>query len=194
MFDGTSWLFKILYFLTAMSPAYFLFIFTQVKLGVIGSIGLFLIISLCTIPLKIMIEKSADEGVKTPKYEVTKIETKNGEIPSFLLGVILPSVIGGADNFIMNLIIFIVLQLCLFILMIKSSSILPNVLLIFMGLNIFEMEDGKYIFSSRKKLVEIDETTTNTLSVPTGETIIDVKVNNLNPVDTYYKLLYLKNQ
>ncbi|CDI46125.1 hypothetical protein [Lactococcus lactis] len=159
MFDGTSWLFKILYFLTAMSPAYFLFIFTQVKLGVLGSIGLFLIISLCTIPLKIMIEKSADEGVKTPKYEVTKIETKNGEIPSFLLGVILPSVIGGADNFIMNLIIFIVLQLCLFILMIKSSSILPNVLLIFMGLNIFEMEDGKYIFSSRKKLVEIDETT-----------------------------------
>ena len=41
--------------------------------------------------------------------------------------------------------------------------------------------------------MEIDETTTNTLSVPTGETIIDVKVNNQNPVDTYYKLLYLKN-
>ena len=41
--------------------------------------------------------------------------------------------------------------------------------------------------------MEIDETTTNTLSVPTGETIIDIKVNNLNPVDTYYKLLYLKN-
>ena len=44
-----------------------------------------------------------------------------------------------------------------------------------------------------KYSIEIDETTTNTLSVPTGETIIDVKVNNLNPVDTYYKLLYLKN-
>ena len=44
-----------------------------------------------------------------------------------------------------------------------------------------------------KYSMEIDETTTNTLTVPTGETIIDVKVNNLNPVDTYYKLLYLKN-
>ena len=44
-----------------------------------------------------------------------------------------------------------------------------------------------------KYSMEIDETTTNTLSVPTGETIIDIKVNNLNPVDTYYKLLYLKN-
>ena len=44
-----------------------------------------------------------------------------------------------------------------------------------------------------KYSMEIDGTTTNTLTVPTGETIIDVKVNNLNPVDTYYKLLYLKN-
>ena len=44
-----------------------------------------------------------------------------------------------------------------------------------------------------KYSMEIDETTTNTLTVPAGETIIDVKVNNLNPVDTYYKLLYLKN-
>ena len=44
-----------------------------------------------------------------------------------------------------------------------------------------------------KYSIEIDETTTNTLTVPTGETIVDVKVNNLNPVDTYYKLLYLKN-
>ena len=44
-----------------------------------------------------------------------------------------------------------------------------------------------------KYSMEIDGSTTNTLSVPTGETIIDVKVNNLNPVDTYYKLLYLKN-
>ena len=44
-----------------------------------------------------------------------------------------------------------------------------------------------------KYSIEIDGSTTNTLSVPTGETIIDIKVNNLNPVDTYYKLLYLKN-
>ena len=44
-----------------------------------------------------------------------------------------------------------------------------------------------------KYSMTIDGTTTNTLSVPSGETIIDVKVNNQNPVDTYYKLLYLKN-
>ena len=44
-----------------------------------------------------------------------------------------------------------------------------------------------------KYSMEIDGTTTNTLTVPAGETIIDIKVNNQNPVDTYYKLLYLKN-
>ena len=44
-----------------------------------------------------------------------------------------------------------------------------------------------------KYSIEINGSTTNTLTVPTGETIIDIKVNNLNPVDTYYKLLYLKN-
>ena len=44
-----------------------------------------------------------------------------------------------------------------------------------------------------KYSIEINGSTTNTLSVPTGETIVDVKVNNQNPVDTYYKLLYLKN-
>lgn len=158
MFDGTSPLFKILYFFTAMAPAYFLFIFTQAKLDVLTSLGLFLITISCTIVLKIMIEKRADEGIKTPKYTVPKIEKKNGEIPSFLLGVILPSVIGGADKFIINLTIFIVLQLCLFLLMMKSSSVFPNVLLILVGLNIFEMDDGKYIFSFRKKLVDVDET------------------------------------
>ncbi len=44
-----------------------------------------------------------------------------------------------------------------------------------------------------KYSIEIDGSSTNTLTVPIGETIVDVKVNNLNPIDTYYKLLYLKN-
>ena len=44
-----------------------------------------------------------------------------------------------------------------------------------------------------KYSMEINNESINTLTVPTGETIVDVKVNNLNPVDTYYKLLYLKN-
>ena len=80
------------------------------------------------------------------------------------------------------------------------------ILLIFMGFSIsLSLTYSNFIVTSNnhkaaemyigelKYSIEIDGTTTNTLTVPAGETIIDVKVNNLNPVDTYYKLLYLNN-
>ena len=44
-----------------------------------------------------------------------------------------------------------------------------------------------------KYSMTIDGTNTNTLSVPTGETIIDVTITNENPIDTYYKLIYENN-
>ena len=44
-----------------------------------------------------------------------------------------------------------------------------------------------------KYSMTIDNESKNTLTVPPGETIIDLTVNSLDPVDTYYKLLYLKN-
>ena len=44
-----------------------------------------------------------------------------------------------------------------------------------------------------KYSMTIDNESKNTLTVPSGETIIDLTVNSLDPVDTYYKLLYLKN-
>ena len=46
---------------------------------------------------------------------------------------------------------------------------------------------------SLKYSMKIDSNETNTLTVEPGVTIIDVDVNNLNPIDTYYKLLYLNN-
>lgn len=44
-----------------------------------------------------------------------------------------------------------------------------------------------------KYSMTIEGNSTNTLSVPAGETIIDINVTNQNGVDTYFKLLYLKN-
>ena len=46
---------------------------------------------------------------------------------------------------------------------------------------------------SLKYSMKIDSNETNTLSLKPGVTVIDVDVNKLNPVDTYYKLLYLNN-
>ena len=44
-----------------------------------------------------------------------------------------------------------------------------------------------------KYSMTIDGTTKNTLSVPSGETIVDVSITNENPIDTYYKLIYQNN-
>ena len=44
-----------------------------------------------------------------------------------------------------------------------------------------------------KYSMTVDGTTTNTLSVPSGETIVDVTITNENPIDTYYKLIYQNN-
>ena len=44
-----------------------------------------------------------------------------------------------------------------------------------------------------KYSMTIDGTTTNTLSVPAGETIVDITITNENQIDTYYKLIYQNN-
>ena len=44
-----------------------------------------------------------------------------------------------------------------------------------------------------KYSMTIDGSTTNTLSVPSGETIVDVTITNENTIDTYYKLIYQNN-
>ena len=44
-----------------------------------------------------------------------------------------------------------------------------------------------------KYSMTIDGSTTNTLSVPSGETIVDITITNENPIDTYYKLIYQNN-
>ena len=44
-----------------------------------------------------------------------------------------------------------------------------------------------------KYSMTIDGTNTNTLSVPSGETIVDVTITNENQIDTYYKLIYQNN-
>ena len=44
-----------------------------------------------------------------------------------------------------------------------------------------------------KYTISIDGTSTNTLTVPSGETIVDIDLTNQNEIKTYYKLLYSNN-
>ena len=80
-------------------------------------------------------------------------------------------------------VISIVLALC--ILLTYSLS--------YFKVNIDNKRAAEMYIGELKYTIEIEGDNTNTLTVPNGETVINVKVNNLNPVDTYYKLLYLKN-
>ena len=78
------------------------------------------------------------------------------------------------------------------------SILLSLAIVLSMSYSNFIVTSGKHkaaemYIGTLKYSMTIDGTTTNTLSVPAGETIIDVTITNENPIDTYYKLIYQNN-
>lgn len=69
--------------------------------------------------------------------------SKNGDVISFLLSVILPSVITISDHFYINLVTFIILQVLIYKLMVRSNNIFPNILMIILDMDIYEVEINK---------------------------------------------------
>ena len=90
-------------------------------------------------------------------------------------------IINGSNKYLLIIVMLVVISIVL-------SVTYSNFIVTSNNNKAAEMYIGELKYS-----IEIDNESINTLTVPAGETIIDVKVNNLNPVDTYYKLLYLKN-
>ncbi|EAE8661909.1 hypothetical protein BR095_13855, partial [Listeria monocytogenes] len=70
---------------------------------------------------------------------------KNGDVLAFLMGTIIPSILIIEEHLIETLVVFISLQFLIFILTTRSSTVFPNILLILVGVNIYELDDGKYI-------------------------------------------------
>ncbi|HHF7032423.1 hypothetical protein [Streptococcus mutans] len=163
MFEGTSFIFKILYFLTAMMPAYILFCAQSNLYLWISPIIIFIASVGIGFLLKSSLRDRAQKrlGVGISDYAVGVVNSKNGDITSFLLGVVIPSVISLSDTLSVKIIGFLVLQLLLFILMIKSSSIFPNILMLLLGMNIFELDDGKYIVAFSSQLASKQDNKVN---------------------------------
>ena len=93
----------------------------------------------------------------------------------------------------MNRIFDILKKYMIFIAILTGISIVLG-----MSYSNFIVTSGKHkaaemYIGNLKYSMTIDGTTTNTLSVPAGETIIDVTITNENPIDTYYKLIYQNN-
>ena len=80
-------------------------------------------------------------------------------------------------------VISIVLALC--ILLTYSLS--------YFKVNIDNKRAAEMYIGDLKYTISIDGTSTNTLTIPSGETIVDIDLTNQNEIKTYYKLLYLKN-
>ena len=78
------------------------------------------------------------------------------------------------------------------------SILLSLAIVLSMSYSNFIVTSGKHkaaemYIGTLKYSMTIDGITTNTLSVPSGETIVDVSITNENPIDTYYKLIYQNN-
>lgn len=169
MFVGTRKFYKILYFLTAMSPAYFLFLLQikekyakllNKKIWCVSydSIITFTILSIPIVALilgfllkKILVyqyKQGTNEQVINNKeqFKLRHIQQKNGNVISFLLGNIFPSVIILENNILICITFFIVLQFLIFKVIMNSTDIFPNVILILYKVDIVQTNLGKYSF------------------------------------------------
>lgn len=161
MFEGTSIVFKILYFLTAMCPAYLLFLL-QMHAGNDRHVNYLLIMITVVIEFSLglflvyLVKKRRNKGVV--KKEIIDISNKNGDIITYLFGVIVPSVLQSNDNGLAEyIIVFLVVQITSYIIIMKSTSILPNVVLLLMGMNIYLLNSGIYVLSLGKKVYNTKE-------------------------------------
>ena len=163
MFFGTKLWFRLIYFFTAMSPAYILFItkliisfqfdpiFGYKVIHFLIMFALILIIILSTIFLKgalCSITKSQENLYSLNLETETKIEEVNGEVVSFLIGVIIPTVFFLEECLLPTIIMFILIQAMSFLLISKSNTIFPNVILILFGINIYSLKNGKFLISN----------------------------------------------
>ena len=60
-------------------------------------------------------------------------------------------------------------------------------------LNIESKKAAEMYIGELKYAITIDGKSTNTLTIPAGETIVDINLTNQNEIKTYYKLLYSNN-
>lgn len=146
MFQKTNFYFKISYFYGAITPAIVLF---SVSIGLDLEIILIelLISFILTLKLKsVLINQGTGVGGVTKKINNAEVAEKNGEVLSLIFGIIIPSVI-IPDNidFLDKIFFFVAIQWVVYLLMVRSSSIFPNVLFILLGVNVYKLHDGDYL-------------------------------------------------
>lgn len=146
MFQKTKFYFKISYFYGAITPAIVLF---SVSIGLDLQIILmeFLIGIIITSKLKsVLVNQATQDGGVTKEFKKTGVADKNGEVLSLIFGIIIPSVIiPDSIGFFDKILLFLVIQWVVYLLMVRSSSIFPNILLILFGVNVYKLQNSDYL-------------------------------------------------
>lgn len=167
MFYGTRFIYNVLYFITAMTPAYFLFLLqinqkfkNPLDVSIYGveiniytwCFILFIIFFLLTLLLKWLLKEQYTKGRGKPvssfrlkNFSKDNIESLNGNVVYFLLGNILPGVLIMETSIAEAVIVFILLQIMIYILVIKSSDVFPNVALVILGIELCKTRNGDYL-------------------------------------------------
>ncbi|WP_054943785.1 hypothetical protein [Paenibacillus ihuae] len=162
MFFGTRFYFKFLYFLTAMTPAYLLFslqLYVKYGIGFIQISGnkvplMTFLILLGSIVLTWIIKKTLSIAVRREENQYlinfgdVKIIQTNGDVVSFLLGVVVPAVIFIENSLSICLLVFLGVQFVVFLLVTKSSTVFPNIMTILFNINILILDNGLYLISN----------------------------------------------
>ena len=149
MFEGTKSWFSFLYFITAMLPAYLLLVL-QLDLGkrVINYLfifGITLIGFLIGIFLRKKIKQRCKEGPTLINQEI-RIKDKNGNVITFLFGVVTPSLLlPEKASCIEQIVVTICIQLGCYFIVKNSSDIIPNILLIFLHIDVYISIEGNYL-------------------------------------------------
>ncbi|WP_239256255.1 hypothetical protein [Listeria ilorinensis] len=86
---------------------------------------------------------------KEIKKEDIGLKTKNNDVVSFLISTLLPSILIIEEHLFLTLTVFILLQILIYTLTVRSSSILPNIMLLVLGINTYNISGGFLIAKQR---------------------------------------------
>lgn len=171
MLIGTNPLFKFLYFVTAMFPAYFLFTLNYYSTGRLWyltcrnghlysywispwvyTIGLEFFLAVALTSCLIVLLKNQSQNQNSGIKELTVNRKINEGLVEFLIGIAVSSTISVPINhqqISFSLFVMILFQFLLFTLFSKSTNSIPNVLLICRGWSYVRWSGG-YIFMPTK--------------------------------------------
>ncbi len=162
MFQHTSWTFKILYYITSMAPAILLFTLKLMYLNfnqrsydhltILGVVlSLFILISSLASMLIYRMKKNYQnrnyydqDYYDKDSFSSDKVSAVNGDPVSFLISNI-TSVFLVQGQVLPSIITYLVINLMIFTMMIKTYNIQPNLFLTLGGIDIIKTKSNQFL-------------------------------------------------